>query len=65
MIVCHCHALTDRDIRDAACACDGSTDGVERICGAGGACGGCKPHVELIAKRACQKTAARPVEAAV
>lgn len=53
MIVCHCHALTDRDIRDAAGACGGCPETVQRLCGAGGACGGCKPHVELLAKGSC------------
>ena len=52
MIVCHCHALTDRDIRGAAQACGGCPEAVQRICGAGDTCGGCRPHVEMLAREA-------------
>ena len=63
MIVCHCHALTDRDIRDVAGACGGCPETIRQQCGAGSTCGGCKPHVESIARHsrvAAPKTAARP-----
>ncbi len=50
MIVCHCHALTDRDIRAAAGACGGCPQTVQALCGAGTACGGCTPSVERIAR---------------
>ena len=52
MIVCHCHALTDRDIRDAAGACGGCPDALRALCAAGGTCGGCRPQVDLIVKGA-------------
>lgn len=50
MIVCHCHALTDRDIRATARACGACPNAVQQGCGAGAVCGGCKPQVELILK---------------
>ena len=43
MIVCQCKGVNDRAVR---CALEGGADslaGVERACGAGGACGGCRP----------------------
>jgi bacterioferritin-associated ferredoxin len=45
MIVCHCHGVTDREIR--ACAQQGArTCGdVGDHCGAGTGCGGCTPLV--------------------
>ncbi len=49
MIVCHCHAVSDRAIRacvrrdGAACA-----DDVGALCEAGTGCGGCVPVVEEI-----------------
>lgn len=48
MIVCHCHVVSDREIR--AQVADGALDAValaER-CGAGTRCGGCAPVVEAI-----------------
>ncbi len=50
MLVCHCHALTDRDIRAAARACGACPQAVQQGCGAGSVCGGCMPRVELIVK---------------
>lgn len=49
MIVCHCRAITDRDIRDSVRS--GLTDltAIEEATGAGSCCGGCLPAVhELI-----------------
>jgi bacterioferritin-associated ferredoxin len=54
MLVCHCHALTDRDIRRAVRstgAC--SVDEVGDHCGAATGCGGCYEVVGEIV--ACEK----------
>jgi len=51
MRVCHCHGITDREIR--ACVKSGarSAEAVGRACGAGSSCGGCKPLVEHLVAR--------------
>lgn len=51
MRVCHCHGVTDREIR--ACVKSGarSAEAVGRACGAGSSCGGCKPLVEHLVER--------------
>jgi len=48
MIVCHCQAVTDREIRK--CVAEGACTArqVARACGAGGRCGGCLPVVESL-----------------
>jgi bacterioferritin-associated ferredoxin len=54
MLVCHCHALTDRDIRRtvrATGAC--SVDEVGDHCGAATGCGGCYEVVDEIVR--CEK----------
>lgn len=45
MLVCHCHRVTDREVR--RCVQDGasSVDQVARMCRAGSGCGGCKEAV--------------------
>ena len=49
MIVCHCHAVTDRDIRKVVQEEGARTCGeIRRACKAGGDCGGCCPHVHMI-----------------
>ena len=48
MIVCHCHATSDRAIRRAVREGASSSAEVTRHCGAGGTCGGCKPRIESI-----------------
>ena len=51
MIVCHCHAVSDRTIR--ACIRSGarSAGAVARVCMAGRCCGGCAPALkELVEK---------------
>jgi bacterioferritin-associated ferredoxin len=48
VIVCHCKALTDRDLR-AHCARGVQTlEAMAVCCGAGGECGGCRPHVQML-----------------
>jgi bacterioferritin-associated ferredoxin len=51
MLVCHCQRITDQAIR--RCVRDGaaSVAEVERACGAGGGCGGCRPLVRDIVQR--------------
>ena len=49
MIVCHCHRVTDREIR--ACIQNGARtcEDVADACGASSGCGGCEPLVaELV-----------------
>jgi bacterioferritin-associated ferredoxin len=48
MIVCHCHCVSDREIR--SCAREGARDlaDVGRACGAGTGCGGCRPEIASI-----------------
>src|SRR5688500_6965257 len=48
MIVCHCHAINDRTIRDTVRAGAHSPRAVARACGAGAGCGGCRHSVERI-----------------
>ena len=45
LLVCHCHRVCDRVIRE--CIDDGarSLDDIGRACGAGTACGGCQPTI--------------------
>ena len=66
MIVCHCHAVTDREIRQVAAQGAQSRVDVTRACRAGGDCGGCHPHVELILRGLHGRgTAARQASVAV
>jgi bacterioferritin-associated ferredoxin len=48
LIVCHCRQLTDsqlrREIREGA----SSLDALERACGAGLECGGCRPELSRL-----------------
>ncbi len=48
MIVCSCHAVTDREIRRAVRAGACSVREVAESCGAGSACGGCRGTVLAI-----------------
>ncbi len=48
MIVCHCHAVTDREIRRAAERGATTPREVGQHCQAGTCCGGCVPVVETI-----------------
>jgi bacterioferritin-associated ferredoxin len=59
MFVCHCRALTDRDIGEAIAAGARDLDEIGRRCGAGITCGGCCPLLEELLDRA----AAGPVAA--
>ena len=48
MIVCHCEAVTDREIRQSVAEGACTARQVARACGAGGRCGGCLPVVESL-----------------
>ncbi len=48
MLVCHCHAINDRMIRqcvDAGARCGNE---VREALGAGGKCGGCRPAIDRL-----------------
>ena len=51
MIICHCTQATDRSIRAEVRRGAKSCDAVGRACGAGTACGGCKPSIDDIIRR--------------
>jgi bacterioferritin-associated ferredoxin len=51
MIVCHCHCVTDRSIREAVRAGASTVRAVGAACGAGTGCGGCRELVELIVEK--------------
>lgn len=48
MIVCHCHAVSDRDIVAAAERGAQRLADVQRDCRAGTDCRGCQPRIERI-----------------
>lgn len=48
MIVCHCEAVTDREIRRSMAEGAGTLHQVTRACGAGRGCGGCHPTVKAL-----------------
>ncbi len=48
MIVCHCHARNDREIRDAVREGACTRQKVIRACSAGRSCGGCIPAIDDI-----------------
>jgi bacterioferritin-associated ferredoxin len=52
MIVCLCHAVSERDLENLveSGACATAAD-VEKACGAGGDCGACRQDVERVIER--------------
>jgi bacterioferritin-associated ferredoxin len=46
VLLCHCRAVSDREIRTAIACGARCPDDVRRACGAGSDCGGCRPAVE-------------------
>lgn len=52
MFVCHCRALTDRDIGEAIADGARDLDEVGLRCGAGVTCGGCCPLVQELLDQA-------------
>jgi len=45
VIVCHCHQVSDREIRRAISDGAHSIDAISEICGAGSGCGGCVSEI--------------------
>lgn len=64
MIVCHCHGVTDREIR-ASVHCGARTCAdVADTCGAGSGCGGCREVVaEILASEKRHLTVVSPLAA--
>lgn len=52
MFICHCLALTDREIGEAIAAGARDLDEIGRRCGAGVTCGGCCPLLQELLDRA-------------
>lgn len=48
MVVCHCHAVSDRQIREEIQSGALDADALADRCGAGTRCGGCGPVVEAL-----------------
>jgi bacterioferritin-associated ferredoxin len=48
MLVCHCHRITDRDLREAAQRGARTHRDLDLRCPAASACGGCAPAVDAI-----------------
>jgi bacterioferritin-associated ferredoxin len=62
LIVCSCHAVTDREIRKLAREGACTSREIARSCGAGSSCGGCRPHVKaILAEVRSEASAAEPL----
>jgi bacterioferritin-associated ferredoxin len=48
VIVCHCHAVSDRVVREAVQAGAADVDDVGDVCGAGTDCGGCLNRLAMV-----------------
>lgn len=48
MIVCHCNAISDREVRRACRHGASTVEQVARACDAGDCCGGCHPRIEQL-----------------
>jgi assimilatory nitrate reductase catalytic subunit len=64
LLVCHCHRIGDRTIRECIRNGARSIDEVSRSCGAGMACGGCRPAIgalvgDAASERRCAEEAPR------
>lgn len=46
MIVCHCRAVSDRQVTAAIDHGAAHVEGITAACGAGSDCGGCHPRLE-------------------
>jgi bacterioferritin-associated ferredoxin len=57
MFVCHCQALTDREIGEEIAAGARDLDEIGRRCGAGVTCGGCCPLLQELLDAAANKLA--------
>jgi bacterioferritin-associated ferredoxin len=50
VLVCHCHRISDRTVKLCVRGGASTADDVGRSCGAGTACGGCRPAIEAIVR---------------
>jgi bacterioferritin-associated ferredoxin len=48
MLICHCHAVNDRTIRQCVDAGARSGNEIREACGAGGTCGGCRQQIDRL-----------------
>ena len=48
MILCHCRAVSDRDVRAAAARCPFDPELIAKDCGAAQRCGGCRPAFDAL-----------------
>ena len=48
MLICHCHAVSERRIRKTVRSGCTSLRAIARRCGAGSGCGGCRPALAQI-----------------
>jgi bacterioferritin-associated ferredoxin len=55
MLVCHCHGITDRQIRRLVKDGAGSTRDIARATGAGLRCGGCRSNVKQVVDAAVER----------
>lgn len=53
MVVCHCRAVSDRIIRQAAERGAADVEEIASRCGAGSVCGGCRPTIEMLLTGVC------------
>ena len=60
VIVCICRRVCERRLQALAEAGASSLDEIERLCGAGGDCGTCRPEVERILEDVADTQSARP-----
>jgi len=58
MIICHCHGISDRELREAANRGEHADDAA-RSCRAGTSCHGCLPAVREILREANPRKALR------
>lgn len=57
MIVCQCKGTTDSQVRDVLTCGASCSEEVGRRCGAGTACGGCRPTLEVLVREAAREQA--------
>jgi bacterioferritin-associated ferredoxin len=61
MLVCHCRAVTEREVRSAIRAGACTRREVARQCGAGSICGGCRPVIDELLECHHDAASASPV----
>ena len=64
MLVCHCHAVSERRIRKAIRNGCASLHELAAGCGAGAGCGGCRPELAVILDEELRAAEPAPVAAA-